>query len=324
MEFRSIVADRTQTGLALHFTHAYFARMEIEALKTLVLVAQNGSFAASARTLDLDPSSVSRAVANAEAALGFRVFQRSTRKLSVTEEGARYLQCITPLLEEFDRAAELSRGASQKPQGTLKLTASVAFAHECVVPHLSEFMERYPELAVELLPTDANIDLTEQGVDLAIRLAAAPVGDLINTRLMRTNYRVCASPAYVAQHPNVDNPRVLSQLDCLCFALPEYRTRWRFLAKGQDPFEVPISGKLVIANALSLKRAALDGMGTALLADWLIKDNIRNGTLVDLFPEHECTATEFDTSAWALYPSRSYLPQKVRVMIDFLREKLKA
>lgn len=296
--------------------------MEIEALKIVALVADHGSFAAAARVLGVDPSSVSRTVANTEAALGLRLFQRSTRRLSVSAEGAAYLARIRPLLEEFDRAAELARDAARRPSGTLKMTASVAFAHECVVPHLGAFMARYPEVAVELLPTDANIDLTAGGIDLAIRLAPAPKGDLISTRLMRTRYVVCAAPDYIAAHGPIAAPRDLGGHECLCFALPEYRTRWRFRQDGQAPFEVAVAGRLVIANALSLRRAALEGMGPALLADWLVRQDLEQGRLVDLLPGYDCTATEFDTAAWALYPSRSFLPQKVRVMIDFLREVL--
>jgi len=296
--------------------------MEIETLKTVALVAQQGSFAAAARVLNVDPSSVSRAVANAEAALGLRLFQRTTRTLTITEEGELYLRRIAPVLDELDAAREAATQAQRRPTGTLRMTASVAFAQECVVPLLAAFHAQYPEVSVELLPTDANLDVAANGIDLAIRLAAEPKGDLIATRLMRTRYRVCAAPAYLKTAPPLSHPADLADHLCLRFALPEYRTRWRFRAEGDAPFDVPVSGKTVIASALGLRRAALDGLGPVLLADWLVREDLAAGRLVDLFPGYDCTATAFETGAWALYPSRAYLPRKVRVMIDFLRDRL--
>ena len=296
--------------------------MDIEALRTIALVAQQGSFAAAARVLDMDPSTVSRSVANTEAALGLRIFQRSTRALSLTEEGETYLRRIEPLLDELEHARDVAQASRVNPSGTLKITASVAFAHECIVPVLGAFHARYPEVVVELLPTDATLDIAANSIDLAIRLAPAPKGDLISTRLMATRYRVCASPSYLKAHGPIARPHDLAQHNCLRFALPEFRTRWRFRLDGSQAFDVPVSGHTIIANALSLRQAALDGMGPVLLADWLIGREIETGSLVDLFPEYQSTATEFETAAWMLYPSRSYLPRKVRVMIDYLRERL--
>jgi DNA-binding transcriptional LysR family regulator len=297
--------------------------METDALKTVVLVAQHGSFAAAARVLNVDPSSVSRLVASTEAALGLRLFQRTTRSLTITEEGETYLRRITPLLEELDHAREEAGRLRRAPSGALRLTASVAFAHECILPHLAAFHTAYPDIAVELLPTDANLDLLANGIDLAIRLAAAPEGDLISTRLMRTRYHVCASPDYLARHGPIEAPEALAERTCLRFALPDYRTRWRFRRGEAAPFEVAVQGWIVIANALSLRQAARDGLGPALLADWLVGRDLASGRLIDLFPNHDCTATEFDTAAWALYASRSFTPQKVRVAIDFFRGKLR-
>lgn len=296
--------------------------MDVEALKVVALVARQGGFAAAARMLSVDPSSVSRTVAGVEASLGVRLFQRTTRTLTVTEAGDIWLRRIGPLLDEFDHAREAASRISQTPSGTLRMTASVAFAHECVTPHLGAFHRLYPQIAIELIPTDANLDIAATGVDLAVRLAAAPSGDLVATRLCRTRYVVCAAPSYLGECRPVTDPRDLEGHPCLRFALPDFRTRWLFRKGAGAPFEVPVGGWAVIASALSLRRAALDGMGPALLADWLVGRDLTAGRLVELFPDHDCTATGFDTAAWALYPSRAYLPRKVRVMIDFLRTLL--
>lgn len=297
--------------------------MDIESLKLVTLVAKHGSFAATARALGVDPSSVSRAVGNIEDDLGVRLFNRSTRNLSTTDGGSSYIAQITPLLEEFDRARDTITNASKEPTGVLHMTTSVSFAHTCVVPHLGEFAARYPRVGVELLTTDANVDLVAENIDLAVRLAPAPKGDLISTKLKTTQYMVCASPDYIASHQEIKKPDDLQHHSCLCFALPNYRNKWRFRKSAETAMEVEISGKMVISSALSLRLAALNGLGPALLPDWLIKNDLQDGQLINLFPHYQAAATSFDTAAWALYPSRSYLPQKVRVMLDFLRMKLK-
>lgn len=296
--------------------------MDVVALKTVLLVQTHGSIAGAARTLDVDPSSVSRTVAAVEGDLGIRLFQRTTRRLTVTEEGQAYLTRLAPLVEELDAAREEVRGMRGKPTGGLRMTASVAFSDQMIVPLLPRFQSRFPDISIDLQSSDANIDLVENGIDLAIRLAPEPKGDLVSTRLLSTRYRVVASPKFLTQHDPVKHPTDLTKLNCLRFALPGLQDTWTFRAKNVAAFNVPVAGNLKISNALALRHATKIGLGVAMLPDWLINEDVRNGDLVCLCSEYDCTASVFDTAAWALYPNRSYLPQKVRVMIDFLRSNL--
>lgn len=296
--------------------------MELQALKTILLVRDLGSIAAAARSLDLDASKVSRVVSSVERELGLRLFQRSTRKLSTTDEGSRYLQRIAPLVQELEAAGVEAASQGGRPSGTIRLTASVAFVQEGILPVLPKFQDMNPELTVELYPADHNLDLLAEGLDLAVRLAAAPKGDLISTKLLTTRYRVVAAPDYLDRVQPVKHPEDLADLNCLCFAFPGFKKSWLFRTPGAEPFSVDVSGKTVIASAPSLREAARLGMGAALLPDWLIGKDLKSGRLVDLFPDHECAAFDFETAAWILYPSRTYLPQKVRVMIDFLKAEL--
>ena len=119
------------------------------------------------------------------------------------------------------------------------------------------------------------------------------------------------------------HPRDLEQHNCLRLALPGLQNTWRFRSGSAEAFDVAVQGSLLISNVLALRRAVRAGVGLALLADWLVGEDLRNGTLLDVFPNHDCAVSEFDTAAWALYPNRRYLPQKVRVAIDYFRTQLR-
>ncbi|WP_295175948.1 LysR family transcriptional regulator [Shimia sp.] len=290
-------------------------------LELALLVQAQGSIAGAARVLDLDPSSVSRSLAALEAELGVRLFHRTTRKLSSTEEGAAYLQRVAPLVEEMQAAAQAAVGARQAPSGSLRMTASVAFACQKIVPVLSAFSKRYPEVSVEVISSDANLDLVEQGIDLAVRLAPAPKGDLVSSKLMDTRYHLVASPAYLDRVGGLETPGDLRDHDCLRYALPGIGDVWRFRSDA-EPFEVRVTGRHKFSNALALLEAAREGFGVALLADWLVAKDLAEGRLLELCPKYQATVSDFDTAAWVLYPNRRYLPRKTRAMIDFLRESL--
>ncbi len=296
--------------------------MDVKQLQLFVETVRLGSFAAVARSEGVDPSSVSRRIASLEDRLGARLFQRTTRSLSLTEEGEAYWQHVEPLLEELARAEDAVQLQGGQPKGRLRLTSSVAFGQTKLVPLLGKFRGLYPDLKVELHMSDTNVDLISERMDLAVRLSAHLEGDLIATRLMTTRYRVCASPAYLERADKPLRPSDISRHDCLLFTLAAFRHTWKFQNPDGKLEEVPIDGHFSFSSALALKSAALQGMGPALLADWMTDDEVQSGELVDLFPLHHVTATNFETAAWLIYPSRSFLPLKTRVIIDFLKSEL--
>jgi DNA-binding transcriptional LysR family regulator len=295
--------------------------MDILSLQLFVDVAQRGSFAAVARDRGVDPSSVSRAVATLEAALGTRLFQRTTRAVVLTEAGELFLSRTLPVIEDLGRARDEVASLKTDPVGTLRLTASVAFGQTCLLPLLPAFRRAFPRLQLELYLSDSNLDLIAERIDLAIRLSPSYRADVIGVKLFPTRYRVVASPAYLRREGTIAYPKDLSARSCLLFSLPEFRSRWLFRQAGIVT-EVPVIGDIIISTALALRGAAIDGLGPALLANWLIDADLTTGQLVDVFPNHDVTATTFDTAAWLLYPSRNYLPSKVRIAIDFLRKNL--
>lgn len=306
--------------LVLRRISAYHSGMDLLVLQTFVEVMRQGSFAAVARDRDIDPSSVSRTIASLEKELGVRLFQRTTRRLSPTEAGTAYFERIEPLVEEMQQAMNVAIDLAGKPKGTLRITASVAFGQKCIVPMLPDFGAMYPDLTVDLLLTDAVVDLFAERVDLAIRLGLLADSTLIAQHLMRTHYRVCASPAYLQRCGHPQHPREIEQHNCLLFSLPGFRSRWIFRDGAGATSEIPVQGHTIISNAGALQQCAIAGMGLTLLPNWLIDDDLRVGTLVNVFPQYAVTATDFNTAAWLVYPSRTYVPLKVRVFIDFLKK----
>ncbi|WP_299491087.1 LysR family transcriptional regulator [Acaryochloris sp. IP29b_bin.137] len=296
--------------------------MEISVLKLFVDVVRQGSFAAVARDLNIDPSSVSRAIAGLEKELDLRLLQRTTRQLSLTEAGKTYFDRIEPLIEELQQASDLATDVVGQPKGQLRVTASVSFGLKCIVPLLPQFEQHYPELSVDLVLTDAVVDLLTDRIDIAIRLGLLQDSTLIAQQLMRTHYRVCASPDYLQRSPPIKTPQDIADHQCLRFPLAGFQTQWLFKDAQGTFTEVPVHGKLIISNGIALQHCAIASMGLALLPNWLIHEDLRSGKLVDVLPAYEVTGTDFSTAAWLVYPSRCYVPLKLRVFIEFLKQNV--
>lgn len=296
--------------------------MNINDAQLILDVVHRGSFAEVARDRELDPSWVSRTVGAIEAELGFRIFQRTTRRVVLTEAGDLFLKRMQPIIEAFEEARDEALATTRGPVGTLRMTTTVAFGQRVVVPRLTDFRARYPNVAIDLLLSDANLNLVSERLDLAIRLGPGITGDVVASKLNDTHYHVCASPDYLARHGHPLTPAALSARDCLRFSLPGFRNRWLFRDSNGVVEEVEIGGSLMASGALALHSLVLAGAGPALLANWLVGEDIASGRLIDLFPNKTVTATSFETAVWMIYPSRSFLPQKVRAMIDFLRQEI--
>lgn len=296
--------------------------MDVSVLQIFVEVVRQGSFAAVARDRNLDPSSVSRAIAGLEAELGIRLFQRTTRQLSPTEAGIAYFERVEPLLEEMQQAMQAAIDLSEQPKGTLRVTASVSFGQKCIVPLLADFQAMYPDLTVDLLLTDAIVDLFAERIDLAVRLGLLADSTLIAQQLMRTHYSVCTSPHYLKRYGQPESPSDIAHHNCLLFPLTGFRSRWIFRDKNGNLSDTPVHGRTIISNAIALQQCAIAGMGLALLPHWLIAADLQAGTLTNVFPDYEVTATDFNAAAWLVYPSRTYVPLKVRVFIDFLKRSI--
>ncbi|WP_043918820.1 LysR family transcriptional regulator [Jannaschia aquimarina] len=294
--------------------------MDIELLRSFSTIAQRGSFAAVAREEGVDPSSVSRRIGALEAEVGVRLFDRTTRRLNLTEAGRLYLERVRTALDALDEAADAARDAISDPSGLLRVTTSVAFGERWLMPRITSFREAHPRVEIGMRLTDAVVDIAAEGIDVALRLGREVEGAFVAARLFDVRYRAVASPGYLDRAGRPDRPADLARHDGILFALPRFGSAWRFRGGPEGPVEeVRPRPALAISNALAIRRAALDGLGVALLADWTIRSDLASGDLVDLFPALEGSATDFDAAAWVVYQSRSYVPARLRAFVDHLR-----
>ena len=205
--------------------------MDVDSIRIFADIARAGNFAAVARERGVEPSSISRAISALERSLGFRLFQRSTRKVALSEAGALYLSRIESALSDLDGAREEARALSEGPTGVLRLTASVTFGMK-IIPLLAEFRAAFPRLALELELTDQNLDLVADRIDLAIRLAPSYRGDVIGVKAFDVRYRVCAAPGYLSSAAPIELPTDLAQHRCVLLTLAQFRNRWIFRDKA--------------------------------------------------------------------------------------------
>lgn len=295
--------------------------MDIDGLRIFREVARQGSFAGGARALNLDPSAVSRTISGLEAESGVRLFERTTRRIALTDAGADWLARVSPIVDEFEDAVQSLIDSGNTIAGKLRVTASTAFGEAKTVPMLSGFLAAHPDLDLELRLTDTQVDLISEQVDVAIRLSPDAPPDTIVTKLADTRYRVVAAPDVASQIGN--DPSGLAEVDCLRFSILGFRDTWSFRKDGAVT-DVAISGQVEMLGANALKRAAIEGLGPALLADWLIGRYVEDGSLVDCFPSYECApAGQFDTAVWGLTPSRRYRPRKTTAFLEAIRGYLR-
>lgn len=299
--------------------------MDIETLELFVELMRTRSFTEIARARDIAPSTVSRALADLEKQLGIRLFQRSTRKLEPTEMGLAYFERIEPLLAELRSANQLALDLNTEPKGVLRITAGVVYGEMYIAPMLPELAERYPSLTVELILTDANLDLIEERIDVAVRVGTLRDSSYVARRLTTLSFYLCAARKYLDRHGIPTQPQEVASHNCILFPRAGFSTsKWLFRNDGGNLIEVPVDGNCLITHSRAVKQCALEGMGLTLLPDWLVGAEVETGSLIRLFENYQVTPTDFQGGVWLVTPSREYVPLKTRVFTEFLLEKYQA
>ena len=276
-------------------------------------VVERGGFTAASRSLGIPKSRLSRRISELEQELGVRLLQRTTRKVALTEAGQTFLQHCQRLQDAREEALRAIGDLAGEPKGLLRMTCAVAYGERFVVPLVNSFMERHPQLRVEIELNNQSLDLLQGGFDLAIRLGRLNESSLVATRIAPRAMYLCASPAYLERY---GRPHTLSELgrhNCLIGT----GDTWSFEQDGRE-FQFRPSGNWRCNSGQAVLDAALRGFGLCQLPDYYVFDLLRRGELVALLDTHQPP----NTAVWAVYPQRRYALPKVRLLIEALKHGL--
>jgi DNA-binding transcriptional LysR family regulator len=307
----------------------YFA-----AVRAFLHAAELGSFSKAAARMEIKTSTVSRHINELEADLGIALFNRSTRGLVLTEGGQVFRTHALTAVQSLDEARQSASSLNASPQGLLRVTMPASFGRRHVIPHLPEFIKRYPHIDVDAVVTDEPLNIIEARIDLAIRIGALPDSQLVARRLAEHRRVVCASPDYTKRHGVPTVPAELATHTALRFSLaPD--DKWilvnsdatgsgragsrRSTAQNarQDEVTVQLRGRIRANDTDALIELAIAGCGIALLPVWSVADALRQGRLVRLLPGWEAQTSRAVPAIWAVYPPKKTVSSKVRAFLDF-------
>lgn len=300
--------------------------MQLKALRYFLMVASTGSFLATARHYRVPASSVSRHVAALEKDLGQQLLYRSTRAVSLTEEGERFLAQAREAIELLDQAADEIGGNSGDIRGLVRINAPEAFGRLHVADAVHALQDHHPALSVELTLTDAFIDPVQEAADIIIRIGVPVDSGLIGHVIAGNTQRLLASPGYLQQHGTPSIPADLLQHQCLVYKGQLGAQRWYFQRAGDGPVEtINVSGLLRSNNAEVLLAAALKGRGIVLFPTWLLDPGtLRRGELVALLPQWQASAMAEQAQIQLLSPQSRLRSRKIREVTAFLQDWLGA
>ena len=291
---------------------------KFQEMQAFVAVVDAGSFVRAAEALGSSKAAVSRYIGDLEDRLGVRLLNRTTRSLSMTDDGqAFYYHCTEPLAALEEAEGDLST-RSAEASGLVRVSAPVTFGILHLAPLWGDFLERYPKVRLDVALSDRAVDLVEDGFDLAIRISSVMQPSLIARQLATTRLALCASQSYLTRRGTPQHVRELAQHDVVSYTYGAFRDEWTF--DGPDgEVKVKVSPRLFANNGDTCRAAALRGRGVILQPDFLIGDDLRSGALVEILPAFRTP----DLGVYAIYASRRHLPLKLRYLVDFLVEAFK-
>ena len=285
-------------------------------IKVFVNVVETGSFTAASERMGLSRAAVSKYVSQLETSIGGRLLNRTTRHVSVTESGHVYFERCKDILHNMEEADELVSGLSGQPQGTLRLSAPSVFAHRHITPLVGEFTKMYPDVKINIMVSDRYVDLVDEGYDVAIRVGKMENSDLIAQHIAQCHHVFIASPNYLKTAPQLNTPADLKNHLTVLYSYTE-GAKWPLTKNGKD-HSVKISPVMTSNNPEVLLEASIAGMGISIMPTFIASDAIQRGDLQTVLNDYQTLTLPI----YAVYASRQYLPAKIRVFIDYLKERI--
>lgn len=300
------------------------ARLEVNRsgeLEVFVRVIKLGGFAAAARTFGMTPSAVSKLVGRLEQRLGTRLINRSTRQLQLTPEGAAFYERGMRVLADLDEA-ERCASANVTPRGRLRVNANVPFGHHFLLPLVPEFLERYPDVTLDIVLTDEVIDILEQRTDVAVRAGPLKSSSLVARKLGQTRMVIVGAPGYLKRHGTPSTPDDLMRHNLIGANYVRAQSGWplRLGERGDTEFVFPVVGNAQASDGEALHRLALAGLGLARLAAFQVREDVSAGRLLPVLEAFDPGEVE---EVHAVFVGQGgYLPLRVRAFLDFLAERV--
>jgi DNA-binding transcriptional LysR family regulator len=287
--------------------------MNIEHLRLFIRLANTHNISQAGQELGLSPAVASSHINKLEEHLKVRLVHRTTRKVSLTQEGEAFLPYAENVVSSVELAKESIHGKDSKPSGTLRITAPSSFGRQHLLPAMKNFMSKYPDLNIDLRFSDSIVDLIDGGFDVAIRNAELKDSSLIAKKLAPDHRIVCASPIYLEQYGTPSSPKEL--LDHHCIKMTGLES-WEFKNKN-DHFTVKVPGKIKTDNGDAVRELCVMGHGISVNSTWSVYKQIESGELVEILKDSPYIS---DTAIWVLYPSSRLVAPKVRAFIDYFSD----
>lgn len=284
-------------------------------MQLFVRIVESGSFSAVAREMNMIQPTVSKQLTALEEKLGVRLLNRTTRRLSLTDAGREYYQRCKRILDEVQELESEVSDLQNRPTGTLRVNAPIAFGHLYLVPLSFQFREKYPGLAIDISLSDRYVDLVQEGIDIAIRF-----GDLEDSQLVArhvgSSARICvASPAYLKLKGRPETPFDLKGHNCITYTYL-FGNEWRFEGPG-GPHPIRVFGDYRANSGLTIRAAALEGLGIANIPAFLVREDIESGRLLQVLSPYGPAPVRIS----AIYPSARLLSRKVKLFVDFIQQE---
>lgn len=283
----------------------------------LVEVVEAGTLSAAAEKHNVTSAAVSKRLRLLEERLGVKLLVRTTRHLRTTEAGALYYQRGKALLEEFNELEENIASTSERLCGSIRINAPLSFGMKALMEPIHEFMQLYPQLHITLHLDDRFIDILNSDYDLVIRVGNLEDSSLVAQRIANVRLLCCAAPSYLAKHGTPQTPHDLLKHNCLVYQHSMPMHIWEFRQDGEE-LRIPVHGNLVANNGDILNQAAVLGQGIVYQPEFIAHATLESGELVEVLQDYAA----FYVSAYAMYPTRHFLPMKIRRFIEFLQQRL--
>jgi len=289
---------------------------KLNSIRAFTKVVQHSSFAGAARDLRLSRSAVSKYVMELEEALGVQLLSRTTRSVTATENGQAYYERCLAILSDLEEADLAATRLQAEVRGLLRINAPMSFGTLHLARAVADFMEKYPDLRIQLLLSDQQVDPVQEGFDVTLRIADLPASSMIARRIAPARRAICASPSYLARHGTPKHPDDLRGHACLTYGHLATGNQWKLTGPDGDHW-IAIPWTLCTNNAEVLRDAAVQGRGIALLPTFIAGADFQQGRLATILTGYQVP----EISIYAIYPETRHLSLKVRVFIDFLVER---